>query len=292
MTMIRRLLAALVMLASTSAFATEPVPLNGATVEQLAALDGVSPELAQSIVSLRSQRGRLENLESLRVLPAMSPAAMTALKKGTTADLLIPIREATGGANAPRPTTPEAVLARFDHEPAVEMVQQWASAYAQVQPETVAKWLRASRAFGALPLLRAEFRQVDDWDNDFRYYDELGLPPTVDDGNLSPVKYAAQTGQGRYIKVQATWWLMDLVMSPEQIRVIQEAQDVVKLREKIQGEVTRLYFERRRLQVDMLLNPPSDLLSQVKDEIRLRELQANIDAYTGGAFSQALTETP
>jgi hypothetical protein len=54
------------------------------------------------------------------------------------------------------------------------------------------------------------------------------------------------------------------------------------------GEVTRLYFDRRRLQVDMLLNPKSDLMGQVKDELRLREITASLDAYTGGRLSAAL----
>ena len=62
-----------------------------------------------------------------------------------------------------------------------------------------------------------------------------------------------------------------------------------QLLEKVLGEVTRLYFERRRLQVDMLLNPKSDLLGQVKDELRLRELTANVDALTGGRFSAGLS---
>ena len=65
-----------------------------------------------------------------------------------------------------------------------------------------------------------------------------------------------------------------------------------KLREKVLGEVTRLYFERRRLQVDVLLNPKVDLAGQVKDELRLRELTANLDAYTGGRFSAAVAGGP
>ena len=53
-------------------------------------------------------------------------------------------------------------------------------------------------------------------------------------------------------------------------------------------EVTRLYFDRRRLQVDMLLKASPDLKAQLENELRLQELTANLDAYTGGAFSAAL----
>jgi phosphoribosylaminoimidazole (AIR) synthetase len=77
-------------------------------------------------------------------------------------------------------------------------------------------------------------------------------------------------------------------MSSERIRVINEAQDIAKLRDKVLSEVTRLYFERRRVQVEMLLSPKRDTMGQVKQQLRLMELTASIDALTGGAFSQAL----
>jgi hypothetical protein len=70
--------------------------------------------------------------------------------------------------------------------------------------------------------------------------------------------------------------------------VISEAQDIVKLRDKVLGEVTRLYFDRRRLQIDGLLNPPNDLRAQIDDELRLMEFTAQLDALTGGAFSAAV----
>ena len=77
-------------------------------------------------------------------------------------------------------------------------------------------------------------------------------------------------------------------MSSEQIRVINEAQDIVKLRDKVLDEVTRLYFDRRRLQVDQLLSPSLDLKGQIEAELRLQEMTANLDALTGGAFSASL----
>ena len=38
-------------------------------------------------------------------------------------------------------------------------------------------------------------------------------------------------------------------MSSERIRVISEAQDVVKLRDKVLRQATQIFFDRRRLQV-------------------------------------------
>ena len=137
----------------------------------------------------------------------------------------------------------------------------------------------------ALPQLRLTYQIRDDYENDVRL-DEFGNLPVSNDGTFIDVQTDADVGQNvidvRHLDLDK------IVMSSEQIRVINEAQDIVKLREKLLGEVTQLYFERRRLQVDVLLNPRSDLVGRVRDEIRLRELTANIDAYTGGRFSDAL----
>lgn len=190
------------------------------------------------------------------------------------------------GASSPR--TPHEVLARFEHEPAVAQVQAWAAAQAEVAPDVVRGWLRASRTFAALPELRVEYRIVDDWSNDFQTYDLDGNPPTSADAPSQDVLTNADVGQARTLSLRATWDLGALVLSPERIRVMAEAQDAARLREKVQAEVTRIYFERRRLQVDQLLVPKLDVSGQVRDALRLAELTASLDAYTGGRFSEAL----
>jgi hypothetical protein len=258
------------------------VPLDQATEAQLADLPGVGAQLASDIVALRAKRGgRISSVEELRVIPGISEEAIDALRSGTTIRLAISV--GSGKVYA----TPEEVLAEFEHEPSVQDLHDWSSEYAKVQPDLVDRWLRASRAFAALPQVRIAYQVDDDWQNQFRRYDEFGNPPTTTEGTFFDVQTDADVGQGRSIDVWATWDLDKIVMSSEQIRVINEAQDIAKLREKVLGEVTRLYFERRRLQVEMLLRPKTDLLAQVKDELRLRELTANLDAYSGGRFSEA-----
>ena len=145
----------------------------------------------------------------------------------------------------------------------------------------VQSWLRASRGFAALPKLRLEYRLTDGWDQDFVY--EL-----ADGTEAVPVKDDAGNDRENRVLVQVNWDLSELVMSSDRIRIINEAQDVVKLRDKLLSQVTRLYFDRRRHQVEMLLNPRTDLDGQVEDQLRLMELTAGIDALTGGQFSNAL----
>ena len=262
------------------AHASERVMLNAASVAQLTALPGVDAAMAEAIVALRTSRGTLRSVEELRILPGMTDTTLGSLRQGTWVDFELAVGTKRVFADAAE------VLASFSHEPDVRAVQSWAADYARVQPSTVQKWLRASRGFAALPQVRVEYRLSDDWQNDFRAFDPAGNPPTSNEVEAVNVLTDADRGQDQTILFRATWDLDQLVMSSEQIRVINEAQDVVKLREKVLGEVTRLYFERRRLQVDMLLAPKSDLMGQVRDELRLAELTAALDAYTGGQFSQ------
>lgn len=272
---------------AVGAHAGERLSLDTATAVQLASLTDVPADLATRIVELRTQRGgRLHSVEELRVIPGISEASLDSLRSGTQLKL-----ELSVGATHSYSSASE-VLDHFKHEPEIGQVQDWTSSYAKVQPQLVERWLAASRGFAALPQVRVAYSLDDDWQNNFRRYDINGNPPVSNDGQFSDVLTDADVGQVRRIDVWATWDLDRLVMSSEQIRVINEAQDVVKLREKVLGEVTRLYFERRRLQVDLLLNPKSDLLGQVRDELRLRELTANLDAFTGGRFSESIGSKP
>lgn len=261
------------------ALAGDRLPLDRATVEQLAALPGVGGELAARIVELRTERGAISSVEELRILPGISEAQIDTLRASTG------IRIAVTTGTDKKFETADQVLAEFDREPKVEEVQAWAAEYAKVEASLVDRWLAASRGFAALPQVRVQWGLDDDWSNSFRYFNEFGTPITTNNEPSQEVMTDADRGQGQGIDIYAVWDLDKLVMSSEQIRVINEAQDIVKLREKVLGEVTRLYFERRRLQVDMLLNPKPDLAGKVRDELRLRELTANVDAYTGGRFS-------
>ena len=69
---------------------------------------------------------------------------------------------------------------------------------------------------------------------------------------------------------------------------------MVQLRDDIVDEVTRTYFERRRLQIALLTNPPPDQQASLDKELRLQELTGILDGLTGGYVSQHLhvTDTP
>jgi len=256
-----------------------PVLLNDASAEELMALDGVAEADAHAIVALRDDRGGLNSVEELRVLGLGEPV-LASLRTGTALEVRIRPREADMAF-----TSASEVLGRFKSEPTVNQVQMWAADYANISPERVKRWLSQSSTFAALPEVQLTYYVRDDYDQGFEYFDENGLDPRSPDSNPAAVIQDADSGRQTEYRVRLTFDLDKLIMSSERIRVINEYQDIVKLRDQVLGEVTRLYFERRRLQAERLLAPKSDPLALVKEELRLMELTANIDALTGGAFS-------
>ncbi|MBM4366022.1 MAG: hypothetical protein FJ102_07385 [Deltaproteobacteria bacterium] len=203
-------------------------------------------------------------------------------------------------ASAAEFSSPEEVLASFKNEPSIGEVHAMALDYSKTDSRYVDAWLKASKAAAALPRLELAYGYKNGFDTDYGYYTpeeisddvaEDGEVLTEDDASAQaygPFETAQAVDIDHAAIVKARWELNKLVMSSDQIRMISEAQDIVKLRDKVLEDVTRLYFERRRLQVELLLNPSGEMKKRISDQLRLAELTAQLDAFTGGRFSQAL----
>ena len=83
---------------------------------------------------------------------------------------------------------------------------------------------------------------------------------------------------------------MYLIWNSDQTSIDTRSKLMVELRDDIMNEITRTYFERRRLQIEMVTSSPNDLKVSLEKELRLQELTADIDALTGGYFSNQLED--
>ena len=83
--------------------------------------------------------------------------------------------------------------------------------------------------------------------------------------------------------LELRWELGDVVYHPESIDVSRESREWVELRDEVLDEVNQLYFERRRVLLELAGVAP-DSPEAARHRVRADELAAGLDAWTGGWF--------
>jgi competence protein ComEA len=274
----------LVLALASPARAQDIVDVNTASREQLEGLPGIGNKIASEIVREREENGPYSSIEDLQ---ARVPSVSASVLNKARAQLRVGNGGGGGGGEGPIVLTEgkvvskevvRKVLMRFAGEPTVREVQSQTIEYVRVNPELVDSWRLRSRFRAIGPRFRALGQGVTD--DDLRKVTNL-------DGNNAEVESSTKGQQGRLL-LEARWDLDRLIFDREEMAVSREAVRAANLRDRVLEEVTRRYFERRRLQVDLELSPPTDLSDRVRKELRLQELTADIDAFTGGWFSEKL----
>ena len=166
------------------------------------------------------------------------------------------------------------ILSRFEGEPGIIDVQKAAIEYAEVHPDKIKKWRDAAARKAFLPNVSMG---LDRYVTDYWHWDSGTNPDTLQKGK-DTVSW----------DVTMTWDMGELIWNSDQTSIDTRSKLMVELRDDIMNEVTRTYFERRRLQIDLLASPPQDLKLSLEKELRLQELTADIDALTGNYFSEHL----
>jgi len=180
----------------------------------------------------------------------------------------------------------DQILAQFDDEPTVLEVQEAAMAYAGIDSDAISGWVGRANGANALPK-QLEYRfQFEDENRDLERFTRDFNP----DGTTLGEEQRDELREQDEIRHQVTaeWDLSELVFNPDVLRAAREVGRQAKLREDILTTVTKLYYERRRAQIDMVLNPPEDASDRLRKELRIQELTADIDALTGAWFSGEL----
>lgn len=182
--------------------------------------------------------------------------------------------------------TPEAradrevdeVLEKFDHEPKIREVQVAAIKYYNVSPSKIASLRSRTRSKALIPGVSIGFT------NSLSSFNR-----SVDDiifRNVGIAKLEEQNADFVGFSASASWSLDRLVFNAEELDVM----SLIGIQDGLQREVTALYYVRRRLQIEMLLNPPKTLASRLSGRLRLEELTGLLDAYTGGYFSRRIVK--
>jgi len=169
-------------------------------------------------------------------------------------------------------------LSRFQNEPTIKEIQNKAVEYAEVHPEKIKNWRKLATQRALLPKVSFDV--------------DYGLDETYEIYTSASTSYTVNGPRDRSwnVGVSATWDLADLIWNESQTSIDVRSKLMVQLRDDILNEVTRYYFERKRLINELSMNPPKDEKAKAEKELKLEELTANIDALTGGYFSAKLQE--
>ena len=168
------------------------------------------------------------------------------------------------------------ILSGFKGEPTINETMQMAIRYAEVYPEKIARWRRQAKFRALLP--RMSFSIDRGWSDTYEIYTSSSTSYWISGPNDRTEGW----------DINFSWDLADLIWNPSQTSIDVRSKLMVQLRDDIVDEVNRTYFERRRLQVELLTDPPADLNTRLKKKLRLEELTASLDGYTGGDFSKGI----
>ena len=83
-----------------------------------------------------------------------------------------------------------------------------------------------------------------------------------------------------------SWELGNLIWNDDQTNIDVRSRLMVQLRNDILDDLRRTYYERKRLQFELMSGPPKDMNAKFEKELRLQELTQAIDDLTGNYFSE------
>ena len=171
----------------------------------------------------------------------------------------------------------EELLGHFCDEPTMADVREAAIRYAEAQPKKILQWRRQASLRALLPKVAIGIDRSRSLDAHF------------DEGTFPRFQIIETQAHDTGIDVSMTWELGDLIWNNDQTSIDVRSKFMVELRNNIVKDVTRAYFERRRLQIRLLTNSPSDPIARTEQELRIQELTASLDGFTGGYFSQDIS---
>ncbi len=168
--------------------------------------------------------------------------------------------------------------ATYNKEPGILEIQQATIDYAEVSPDKI-RWMRRSAQHKALlPKVSLGF------DRDIDRTIDLDRGGTNDPDFYIEGPRERSFGWG----VDLSWDLGELIWNDDQTNIDVRSRLMVQLRNDVLDEVTKLYFERKRLQVELSRDPTEDSSKRALKQLRFDELTANIDGLTGGYLSENL----
>ena len=161
----------------------------------------------------------------------------------------------------------------FDNEPVFKDLQRAAMKFAEVDPDKIKRWRNEARLRALVPKVTVGM------DKNRSTTAEIYTSATKDYVVAGP----DDTSDG--FDVSISWELADLIWSDDQTNIDVRSRLTTQLRNDILDDLRRAYYERKRLQFELLYEVPQDPKARFEKEMRIQELTQSIDDLTGNYLS-------
>jgi hypothetical protein len=148
---------------------------------------------------------------------------------------------------------------------------------AMVEPERGRSYVDRARHAAWLPEIRLRL------DRRLGRSESLDLPSTST-AITSPL--GVDTVDDVRYEARVTWDLARLIFSNDELQAQAQTIHMAEIRRDIDVTLTRLYYERRRLGLERLPSGVGERTVAMRREVRVHEIESELDALSGGAFSQ------
>ena len=183
----------------------------------------------------------------------------------------------------------EALLARFEDEPSVREVQRAALRHGSLDDMSLQKGRARARWSNLIPIVDGEVAWLGQRDTEFDFQEDLA---TTEEGRLrhddARNEYGDDERRRRSYSLELEFDLRGLLFDDAELDVMRESRERLEARGERVVTVTKLYFERRKRQVERILTPRSKWRKQLDLVLAIRRYTARLDALTGGWFSEQL----
>ena len=223
----------------------------------------------------RSGSRRALDIEALEVVPA-SRGILVATRRGVAVLPLTPPGNALPGLTQGESSGPD-----------IRTIQRAVLSYLDLSPRRMTELESRARGAAWYPQLRTTLTldrsRGQDKDRD----------QTFSSGSVrSLFDRTTQTELGQGIDIQLVWDLGKVTDPDDALAVSRERRQLVELRDQVLERVNRLYFERLRLLGRLTALSPEQSSERAEAALRVRELAAHLDAWTGGLFSRLESRSP
>lgn len=162
----------------------------------------------------------------------------------------------------------------FEGEPTYANLVKAALKFNEVSPDKINKWRKESRLRALMPKVSVgNYRHI-------ATNTEIYTSATKDYVSVGPDNIT------NGIDLSVSWDLGNIVWSDDQTNIDVRSRLTTQLRNDILDDLRRAYYERKRLQFELMQSPPKDVNLRFEKEMRVQELTCAIDDLTGNYLSE------